>query len=92
MMMMMILFFCSYPVSLSEDEGRPLLHVGFEELMCEVLGEEGEHEIGALRIRHKLPPCQQLLSQHLDVREHFLSCDRRTTGIRHRSEMWKPAT
>lgn len=38
------------------SEGWASLHVSFEELVCEVLSEEGKHKIGALWVRDKLPP------------------------------------
>ena len=61
-------------MALSLGEGRPLLHVRFEELVCEVLGEEGEHQAGALGVWDEVLPDEQLLCQHLDIRQLFLPC------------------
>lgn len=55
-------------MTFSHSESRSLLHIGFEELMGEVLCKEGKHQAGALRIRYKLPPHQELLSQSLSIR------------------------
>lgn len=56
------------------SEGWASLHVSFEELVCEVLSEEGKHKIGALWVRNKLPPEQELLHQHLHIRQLFFTC------------------
>lgn len=54
-------------------EGWTFLHVGFEELVCKMLGKESEHKTGALRVWDELPPEKQLLSQKLHVWQLFLS-------------------
>lgn len=46
----------TYPMTLSNSESRPSLHVRFEELVGEVLCEEGKHQTGALRVWYKLSP------------------------------------
>lgn len=54
-------------------ESRTFLQVGFKELVCKMLCEESEHKTGALRVRDKLPPEKQLLSQKLYVWQLFLT-------------------
>jgi hypothetical protein len=44
--------------------------VGLEELVGEVLGEEGEHQIGSLRVRSELLSYQEARHQVSGVREH----------------------
>lgn len=43
-------------MTLSNSESRPSLHVRFEELVGEVLCEEGKHQTGALWVWYKLSP------------------------------------
>lgn len=64
---------CTHPVALGFSEGRPHLLVRFEELVGEVLGKEGKHQTGALRVWDKLPPDQELLCQHLSIRQLLLT-------------------
>lgn len=45
-----------------------------EELVGEMLGEEGKHHVGASRISFKLLPQQEPLRQELGVRELQLPC------------------
>lgn len=59
---------------LGHSEGRASLHVSFEELVCEVLSKEGEHEIGALWVRDELLPDQELLHHRLHIRQLFSTC------------------
>lgn len=53
--------------SLSEAHAHAV--VGLKELVGEVLGEEGEHEVGALRVGSERSPLQQPLHQQLRVRQ-----------------------
>lgn len=48
-------------------EARTHLARSFEELMGEVLCKEGEHEVGALRVRYELPPEQEAMAQELGI-------------------------
>ena len=50
--------------------------------MGEVLGEEGEHEIGTLRIRNEPLPQQNLLHHELDIREHCSSYQETKKDVR----------
>lgn len=54
---------CAYPVTLSYCKSRPFLHIGFKELVGEMLREECKHQTGALRVRNELSSHQKLLSQ-----------------------------
>lgn len=63
-------------------EGRASLHVSFEELVCEVLSKEGKHETGALWVWDKLLPEQELLCQHLHIRQLLFSCNRPSMKIK----------
>ena len=63
----------THPMVDGACEGWPFLHVGFEELVREVLGEEGEHEAGALWVGNEVPPQQQLLRQLLGVGQLLLT-------------------
>lgn len=71
----------AHPVVHGLGEGRTSLHVRFEELVREVLSKEGKHQTGALRVRDKLPPQQELLHHHLNIRQLFFSCSKPGTGI-----------
>lgn len=64
------------------SEGWASLHVGFEELVCKVLSEEGKHETGVLWVRDELPPEQELLHQHLHFRQLLLPCKRPGTRVK----------
>ena len=55
-------------MTLGFGEGRSFLHVRLEELMGEVLGEEGKHQAGSLGVGDEGPPLEQLLSQQGSVR------------------------
>lgn len=54
-------------MTLRHGESRSIFHIGLEELVREMLREESKHQAGALRVRNKLSPRQELLSQNLDV-------------------------
>lgn len=55
------------------ERGTPL-GVRLEELVCEMLCEESKHQAGSLRVWNKLPPHQELLSQHLGIRKLLFTC------------------
>lgn len=55
-------------MAFSCGESRPFLHIGFEELVGEMLCEECKHQAGALGVRDKLSSHQKLLSQYLSIR------------------------
>ena len=57
--------------SLSEAHAHAI--VGLKELVGEVLCEESEHEVGALGVGSERPSLQQLLNQHLRVRQQSLA-------------------
>lgn len=48
-------------------EGRASFHVRFKKLVSEMLGEESEHETGALWVGDKLSPHKKLLGQSLSI-------------------------
>lgn len=83
--------FHTHPVVLCPREGWASLHVGFEELVREVLGEEGEHEAGFLRVGDELSPQQKLLHDHLDVRQLLLTCKESNFSISKRSDRFQKA-
>lgn len=64
----------TYPVILVHGESRSSLHVSFEELVGEMLREEGEHEVGALWVRYELPSQQELFSQQFHIGELLFTC------------------
>lgn len=47
-------FFNSHPMIVGSCERWTFLLVGFEELVCEMLSEEGKHKTGALRVWDEL--------------------------------------
>lgn len=47
---------------------------GLEELVGEMLGEEGKHQVGAPGVSFKFVPQQEALSQQLGVGELLLPC------------------
>lgn len=53
----------------SLGKAQPHAVVGLEELVGEVLSEESEHEVGALGVGSESSSFQQLLDQHLRVRQ-----------------------
>lgn len=57
------------------SEGRASLHVSSEELVCEVLSKESKHETGALWVRDKLFPEQELLRHHLHIGQLLFPCN-----------------
>lgn len=57
--------------SLGEAQAHAV--VGLEELVGEVLREEGKHEVGALGVRPERSPLQQPLNQQLRVRQFCLA-------------------
>lgn len=46
----------THPVAQRLGEARTHLARSLEELVGEVLGKEGKHEVGALGVRYELPP------------------------------------
>lgn len=65
---------CStHPVTFSQGESRSFLHIRFEELVGEVLCKECKHQAGALRVRDKLSPHQELFSQKFDIGQLFFT-------------------
>lgn len=54
-------------MALSFGEGWPFLKIRLEELVGEMLGEEGEHQIGALGIGDELSSQQNLLYNKLGI-------------------------
>lgn len=67
----------THPVVQGCCESWTFLHVGFEELVSKMLGEESEHKIGTLRIWDELPPEKQFLRQHLHIWQLFLTYQNR---------------
>lgn len=65
------------PVVQSLGEAQTHAVVGLEELVGEVLREEGKHEVGALGVRPERSPLQQSLNQQLRVRQFFLALKKR---------------
>lgn len=63
-----------HPVPQRLGEAASHLPGCLEELMGEMLGEEGKHQVGALGISFELPPQQEPLCQELGVRELLLPC------------------
>lgn len=57
----------THPVAQRLGEARTHLARSFEELMGEVLGKEGKHEVGALRVGDELPPEQEATTQKLRI-------------------------
>lgn len=64
---------CTYPMTLSDGEGRSFLRIRFEELVREMLCEKCKHQAGALRVRDKLPSPQNPLGQQLGIRKLFFT-------------------
>lgn len=65
---------CPYPMTFSDGESRSFLHIGFEELVREMLREKCKHQAGALRVRDKLPSPQNPLGQQFGIRKLFFTC------------------
>lgn len=65
---------CPHPVPQSLGEATSHLPRCLEELVGEMLGEEGKHHVGASGISLKLLPQQEPLCQELGVRELQLPC------------------
>ena len=60
----------AYPMGQGAGKGGAHPVVGLEELVGEVLGEEGEHQIGSLRVRPELLPDEEARDQLAGVRQH----------------------
>lgn len=63
-----------HPVPQRLGEAAPHLPGRLEELVGEMLGEEGKHQVGAPGIGFKLVPQQEPLRQELGVGELPLPC------------------
>jgi len=64
-----------HPVPQRLGEATTHLPRRLEELVGEMLGEEGKHQVGASRISFKLLPQQEPLRQELGVGELLLPCE-----------------
>lgn len=57
--------------------------VCLEKLMGEVLGHEGKHQIGSLRVRPELLSLKKPLSQNVGLRKNGFACRGRKTNCVH---------
>lgn len=67
--MAIILFSITYPVSFSYSESGSFFHIGFEELVGEMLRKKCKHQAGALRVWDEMSPHQNLLGQEFRIRQ-----------------------
>ena len=56
-------------MSFSRSESGSFFHVGFKELVGEMLGKKRKHQAGALRVWDEMSPHQNLLSQEFRIRQ-----------------------
>lgn len=65
---------CPHPVPQRLGETTSHLPGGLEELVGEMLSEEGKHQVGAPGVSFKFVPQQEALSQQLGIGELLLPC------------------